>query len=42
MSATPLIPGYVYRVRIQGVGRIVIADNPVDAILKILDEQAQS
>ncbi len=42
MSATPIIPGFLYRVRHQGISRIVIADNPVEAILKILDEQVQS
>lgn len=42
MSAKPLIPGFVYLVKIQGVRRIIIAGNPVDAISKVLDERVQS
>lgn len=42
MSARPLIPGFVYRVRYHGVSRIIIASNPVDAILKVMDEQGAS
>lgn len=37
MSATPLIPGRLYRVRGSGLDLKVIASHPCDAICIVLD-----
>lgn len=36
MSATPIVPGLLYRVRFQGTSRAVFARNPIDALCIVL------
>lgn len=37
MSATPVIPGHVYRVKYADMAFCILADNPCTAILNALE-----
>ena len=42
MSATPIVPGRLYRVRAAGLDIVVIAPNGAAAIIVMLDREAPS